>query len=183
MERCSGKVGEQLSFDRVLLVGDEKTTHLGTPLVAEARVVGTISEQGKQGKIFVFKFKRRKGYRRKQGHRQLVTTVRIDEIGLAGQAERKRDTAPAEKTPQKTAKKKTEKAAGKEPPAKVAKKKTAKRAVKKQLTKKAPKKAVKKTTATVSKGKSATSKKAATKSVKKKTTKSVKGVTKKTTKK
>ncbi|MDA2933773.1 50S ribosomal protein L21 [Acidobacteria bacterium AH-259-D05] len=185
LERFGGQVGEHVNFDRILLVGDETATHLGTPLVPDGRVVGTIAEHGKQDKIVVFKFKRRKGYKRKQGHRQLVTTVRIDEIGLTGKTVRKRDTQPAEKksqetAKQKTAKKETKKAVGQKPAPKATTKKPSQKAAKKQVRKKAPKKAAKKTAAAVSKDKSVTPKRTVSKAVKKKTTKGArKTVTKK----
>jgi large subunit ribosomal protein L21 len=64
----------------VLLVGDEGDPRVGTPLVAGAKVVGTILAQGRGPKVVVFKMKRRKGYRRKQGHRQAYTEVRVERI-------------------------------------------------------------------------------------------------------
>ena len=85
VERRSGEVGQAVNFQEVLLVGDQETIHVGKPVLAGARVVGTIAEQGKEAKIIVFKMKRRKKYRRKQGHRQLFTRVRIDQIELDGQ--------------------------------------------------------------------------------------------------
>lgn len=175
LERFIGEIGDQVNFDRVLLVGDGQSTHLGTPLVPKGQVVGTIADQGKQDKVMVFKFKRRKGYRRKRGHRQLVTTVRIEKIALEGQAKPQAELKPpAEKSP-KTEKietvEKTRKAAAKEP--EVAEKKITKTAAKKEAS---TKKTVKKKTATVTKRNSTTSKKTTSK---KKTTK----VTKKSAKK
>ncbi len=76
-----GKIGDPVSLDRVLLVNNEDDIQIGTPLVEGVKVAGTIVEQGRGDKIIVFKFKRRKMYRRKTGHRQSFTAVRVDSIG------------------------------------------------------------------------------------------------------
>ena len=60
--------------------GGDDAVRVGTPVVDGARVVGTITAQGRGKKLTVFKMKRRKGYRRKQGHRQYYTQIRIDRI-------------------------------------------------------------------------------------------------------
>jgi len=80
VEKLPGEVGSQVELADVLLVGGEGDTRVGTPVVEGAKVVGTITEQGRRDKIVVFKLKRRKNYRRKQGHRQAYTEIRIDEI-------------------------------------------------------------------------------------------------------
>jgi large subunit ribosomal protein L21 len=80
VEKLPGEVGSQVELADVLLVGGEGTTRVGTPVVEGAKVVGTITEQGRRDKIVVFKLKRRKNYRRKQGHRQAYTEIRVDEI-------------------------------------------------------------------------------------------------------
>ena len=167
VERRSGEVGQAVSFQEVLLVGDQETIHVGKPVLAGARVVGTIAEQGKEAKIIVFKFKRRKKYRKKQGHRQLFTRVRIDQIELDGQKGRK---LKAEKTQKAVTKEKEMTEAVAKVPAKTVKKKAAKKAAEK-----AKDKAVT-TSAKISK-------KAAPKAAKKKKTKSVKKTVKKSTKK
>lgn len=170
LERIHGEIGEQVNFDRVLLVGDGTSSHLGTPLVTKVQVVGTIAEQGKLDKVMVFKFKRRKGYRRKQGHRQLVTTVRIEKIALGGKTKPQADSKPpAEKSPKPEPKEtvqKTQKTAAKQPG--MAEKKTTKTAAKKQVS---AKKAVKKKTAAATKPKSTTAKKTTSKKKVAKTTK------------
>ena len=71
---------ESLVFERVLLVRDDQDTRVGTPTLDGARVVATVLGEVKGKKIVVRKFKRRKNYRRKQGHRQSYTEVRIDAI-------------------------------------------------------------------------------------------------------
>lgn len=167
VERQSGEVGQAVDFQEVLLVGDQENIHVGTPAIAGARVAGTIAEQGKEAKIIVFKFKRRKKYRRKQGHRQLFTRVRIDQIEWDGKKVQK---PKAEKIKKTVTKEKEAKEAVAKVPAKAAKKKAVKKAAApaKKKAVKAPAKA---------------SKKAAPKAAKKKTTKSAKKTAKKTTRK
>ena len=80
VERLGGDVGATVTLDEVLLVSGEDEARIGTPLVAQAQVTAEIVEQGLDKKIIVFKKKRRKGYKRKQGHRQRQTTLRIVEI-------------------------------------------------------------------------------------------------------
>lgn len=80
VEKMPGNVGETVSFDRVLLLSDGSRLTIGEPEVANATVNARIIEQGKSKKILVFKYKRRKRYRRMQGHRQPFTAVRIDSI-------------------------------------------------------------------------------------------------------
>ena len=71
---------EQITFDRVLMLRGDNETQVGTPTVAGASVTATVLGMFKDKKIVVRKFKRRKNYRRKQGHRQRYTQVRIDAI-------------------------------------------------------------------------------------------------------
>jgi len=80
IEKIPGEVGDSVTFDDVLMLADGKDVTLGTPMVENARVSAKILEQGKAKKIIVFKYKRRKRYRRKQGHRQMYTAIRIDGI-------------------------------------------------------------------------------------------------------
>jgi len=80
VEKLPGEVGSTVELDQVLLVGGEGTPKVGTPLVQGAKVVGTITAQDRHPKITVFKMKRRKGYRRKQGHRQDFTEIRVESI-------------------------------------------------------------------------------------------------------
>ena len=72
--------GATVVFDRVLLVSDEAGAKVGAPTVAGARVEATVLGMVKGEKLIVFKKKRRKGYRRRQGHRQYETTVRVTAI-------------------------------------------------------------------------------------------------------
>jgi large subunit ribosomal protein L21 len=81
IEKLSGAVGERITLGEVLLLGGgEGADRVGTPLVPGASVVGTITAQRRGPKITIFKMKRRKGYRRKQGHRQEYTEILIDRI-------------------------------------------------------------------------------------------------------
>ena len=77
-----GDEGEEVTFDDVLLGSDGKKVRAGTPAIVGASVTGEIVRHGRGEKIVVFKFKRRKNYSRKQGHRQGFTDVRISDISL-----------------------------------------------------------------------------------------------------
>lgn len=83
IELLNGDVGSQVEFSDVLLTANEGSVQVGTPLVAGASVTAQIVEHGKERKIIVFKKKRRQGYRRKQGHRQPFTAVRVQNIDMA----------------------------------------------------------------------------------------------------
>ncbi len=75
--------GEKVTFDEVLLTGGEGDVQVGAPVVEGASVTAEILRHGRTKKVIVFKRKRRKGYRRKQGHRQGFTEIRIDGVALA----------------------------------------------------------------------------------------------------
>jgi large subunit ribosomal protein L21 len=72
--------GAKVTFDEVLLVGDEGTVRIGKPTVAGAKVTGEVLGTAKGDKVIAFRFKRRKNVRKKRGHRQHYTQVRITEI-------------------------------------------------------------------------------------------------------
>lgn len=99
IEKIAGEEGDAVLFDQVLAVGSE----LGAPLVSGASVAGRVLVQARAEKIVVFKKKRRKTYRRKQGHRQAQTVVRIEEILTGG----KTPPATKETAAKKTAAKKS----------------------------------------------------------------------------
>ena len=82
VEKLPGNQGDKVTFDQVLLVGggDDKAVAVGKPTVAGATVTGEIVEQGLGEKLIVFKFRRRKNYVRRNGHRQELTAVKIDSI-------------------------------------------------------------------------------------------------------
>jgi len=95
IEKIPGDVGNPVNFDRILMFSDGDNVSIGQPVLDNVAVEGHIVEQGKAKKIIVFKYKRRKRYRRKQGHRQEYTAVLIDSIKEAGaEAE---EALPAEK--------------------------------------------------------------------------------------
>jgi large subunit ribosomal protein L21 len=79
VERLDAGEGEKVVFDRVLLASSEGKVLAG-PEAEKVKVEGTVVRQGKDRKIIVFKYKPKKGYHRKQGHRQLFTEVRVDKI-------------------------------------------------------------------------------------------------------
>jgi large subunit ribosomal protein L21 len=79
----AGDAGSEIVFDEVLLSSDGSSIQAGAPLLKGAKVTGEIVRHGRADKIIVFKFKRRKNYARKQGHRQGFTEVRIRDISVA----------------------------------------------------------------------------------------------------
>jgi large subunit ribosomal protein L21 len=83
IEKVEGNVGDTFRFEKVLLVADGDNLAIGQPVLESASVSAHIVEQGKSKKVLVFKYKRRKRYRRTQGHRQLYTAVKIDSIAQA----------------------------------------------------------------------------------------------------
>ena len=80
IEKIPGEVGDEVRFDEVLMIGGTPEVKLGTPHVSGASVSARILGQDRSKKIVVFKFKRRKGYKKKQGHRQAFTRVEITGI-------------------------------------------------------------------------------------------------------
>lgn len=80
VEKLEGSEGSQIEFDDVLMYSDGETITLGTPRVENAVVRAHILDQGRSKKQLVFKYKRRKGYRRMKGHRQHYTEVKIESI-------------------------------------------------------------------------------------------------------
>lgn len=80
IERLAGDAGDAVNFDDVLLVEADGDMKIGTPSLDGASVSGTIVEQGRARKVIVFKFRRRKNYKKKNGHRQYFTRVQIGQI-------------------------------------------------------------------------------------------------------
>ena len=94
--RQSGDSGAKLSFDDILLISNSDSTQVGKPNVSGAKVTATILNHGRERKILVYKKKRRKGYQRKNGHRQWYTEVEVQKIQLS--------TTKKNAAPKKTAK-------------------------------------------------------------------------------
>ena len=150
VHRLDGKEGSKVSFDKVLLMDDGKVT-VGAPVIENAVVTAKILGHLKGDKVIVFKKKRRKGYKVKNGHRQFLTEIQIDGISVKAPAKKKaakaetaeakeEKKAPAKKAPAKKAPaKKTEAAKTEAKPAKkAAPKAAAKKAAPKATAKKAP---------------------------------------------
>src|SRR6266852_5813614 len=80
VERLEGDVGAEVALSQVLAIGDADASVIGTPTVANASVLARIVQQPRGTKVIVFKKKKRKNYRRKHGHRQELTVLRIEGI-------------------------------------------------------------------------------------------------------
>ncbi len=97
VEKLPYAVGEKLEFKDVLLVSGEEGLLIPNKEKGEVRVKGTVTGQGKRPKIIVFKYKPKKGYHRKLGHRQLFTEVRVDEISIPGKSTKAKEEKKEEK--------------------------------------------------------------------------------------
>jgi large subunit ribosomal protein L21 len=107
IERLAAEAGSSITFDRVLMVGDGDSVTVGTPTVDGASVSATVLGEALGPKLIIFKFKQKATYRRKNGHRQHMTRVRIDEISASGKkakAEAKAAPAKADADAEKPAK-------------------------------------------------------------------------------
>lgn len=80
VEKLPYEVGETVEFDEVLLVANDSDVKVGAPTVENAKVSATVEDQNKSKKVIVYKYKPKKMYRKKQGHRQPYTLVKIDSI-------------------------------------------------------------------------------------------------------
>lgn len=85
VEKIEGAAGDRVEIDSVLMVGEGGQVTIGQPHLPQARVVGTIVRQERGPKVLIYKHKRRKGYQKKQGHRQWQTLLRVTDI-LTGSA-------------------------------------------------------------------------------------------------
>jgi large subunit ribosomal protein L21 len=97
IEKLNAEVGEKVTFDKVLVMGEGADAKIGTPYVGES-VYGEVVENGKGKKVIIYKYKAKKDYRKKQGHRQPFTKVEITGIGADKQPVKKA-AAPAEEAP------------------------------------------------------------------------------------
>ena len=116
VERLTAEQGETVTLTDVLLIGDGDKFTVGTPLVAGAAVSATVVEQIRDKKVVVFKKKRRHNYRRKKGHRQYLTVLKIEDIQSSGakKAAPKKEAAKKAAPKKETAAKKPAKKADKE---------------------------------------------------------------------
>ena len=80
VERLPYALGERVELDRVLMIADEAGVKVGQPVVVGAKVLATVTHQGRRRKILVFKYKPKERYRRRAGHRQAFTRLRVDKI-------------------------------------------------------------------------------------------------------
>lgn len=80
VEKLDAVVGDSVTLDKVYFVGGEGATKVGTPLISGAKVVAKVVEHGRGKKIIVFKYKSKKNYHKKQGHRQPFTKLQIENI-------------------------------------------------------------------------------------------------------
>ena len=87
VEKLNVEAGDVVKFDKVLVLGEGKDVKVGTPYIDAAAVTGTVVENGKGQKVIIFKYKAKKDYRKKQGHRQPYTMVKIE--SLTGAAPKK----------------------------------------------------------------------------------------------
>lgn len=86
VEKLALNPGQTIKFDQVLLVSDGTNITVGTPAVAGASVTATVVDQIRDGKVIIFKKRRRQGYRRTKGHRQYLSVLHIDEIAAGGKS-------------------------------------------------------------------------------------------------
>jgi large subunit ribosomal protein L21 len=93
----TGDAGATLTFDNVLLFHDGTNTQIGTPTVSGASVTATVVDHGRERKILIYKKKRRKGYQRKNGHRQWYTEIEIQKIKAS--TSKKAKSAPKKEKP------------------------------------------------------------------------------------
>ena len=106
VHRLKEDEGKKVTFDKVLMIDNKDKISLGTPLISGAQVGAKILKHLKSDKIIVFKQKRRKGYRVKNGHRQLLTQIQISDISLSGAKKQKKSVKAVEQTEEKKSEKK-----------------------------------------------------------------------------
>ena len=80
VEKLLGEVGSKVVIDKVLMIADGEKTTIGAPIIVGAKVSATVLSHGRADKVMIFKFRRRKHYRKTQGHRQSFTEIKIDAI-------------------------------------------------------------------------------------------------------
>lgn len=80
VEKVTANIGESITLDKVFLLNNEGKVQVGTPFINGAKVTATVTEHGRGKKIIVFKYKSKKNYHKKQGHRQAYTKLKIESI-------------------------------------------------------------------------------------------------------
>ncbi len=80
VDRLNKEVGEEVEFDSVLLKSDESGVEVGTPYLTNVKIKAKVTDQVRGKKVIIFKYKRRKDYRKKQGHRQLYSVLQVEDI-------------------------------------------------------------------------------------------------------
>ena len=88
------KIGDQVKFDRILLMGNGENIEIGTPTVAGASVTAEILEHNRDKKLLIYKKKRRKGYQRKNGHRQGYTLLKVNKLQMASTKKVQKNNSP-----------------------------------------------------------------------------------------
>ena len=106
VHRLKEDEGKKVTFDKILMIDNKDKVSLGKPLISGAQVGAKILKHLKSDKIIVFKKKRRKGYRVKNGHRQLLTQIQISDISLSGAKKEKKSVKAVEQTEKKKSEKK-----------------------------------------------------------------------------
>ena len=106
-EKLDAEEGKKVTFDNVVLVSNDKKVEVGSPYVKGVKVEGKVVAHGKHKKIVVYKYKAKKNYRRKQGHRQPYTKVEITKIKTATEKAEVKETAEKKTATKTTAKKAT----------------------------------------------------------------------------
>ena len=104
------KVGTKVTIDKILYLDDGKNKMVGTPLVSDVKIDGEITSHGRERKIVVFKFKRRKGYQKKNTHRQEYSMLKVGKLGIVKKSPSKKSETKSTKmktVPKKDAAKKT----------------------------------------------------------------------------
>ena len=119
VEKLLGEVGSKVVIDKVLMINDGTNTTIGAPLVAGATVNATVISHGRADKVMIFKFRRRKHYRKTQGHRQSFTEILINDVNGKGAVAK--PAAEPKPAAAKVAKAPAAKAAAAKPAAKKAK--------------------------------------------------------------
>ena len=102
-EKLDAEEGKKVTFDKVILVSNDKKVEVGAPYVKGIKVEGKVVSHGKAKKIIVFKMKAKKNYRRKQGHRQPYTKVEITKIKMPAEKAEAKETAAKKETAKKEA--------------------------------------------------------------------------------